>query len=161
MCGFIGLINKKQNKLSENFLSGLLHHRGPDMSGYYHDETNNFQVYFNRLSILDLSNNGNQPFRFKDLVLVANCEIYNFNTIKKLFKNKYEFKSNSDAEVLLYAYFEWGEKFIEILEGMFSIVIYNKKNEKRLIYTGIDLELNHCIIFLIMIILFFQVNFCL
>ncbi len=134
MCGFIGLINKKQNKLSENFLSGLLHHRGPDMSGYYHDETNNFQVYFNRLSILDLSNNGNQPFKFKDLVLVANCEIYNFNTIKKLFKNKYEFKSNSDAEVLLYAYFEWGEKFIEMLEGMFSIVIYNKKTKEINLY---------------------------
>jgi asparagine synthase (glutamine-hydrolysing) len=130
MCGFVGLISNHKEKLSEKFLSRLLVHRGPDMMGAYKDNANGFQVYFNRLSIMDLSINGNQPFMFQDLVLVANCEIYNFKKIKKMLNNKYEFKSNSDAEVLLYAFNEWGSKFTDILEGMFSIAIYNKKKKE-------------------------------
>ena len=129
MCGFSGIITNYQNNIDKNFLSTLLNHRGPDMNGFYEDENSGFKLFFNRLSIQDLSKNGNQPFIYKNLVLVANCEIYNFKNIKSLLIDKYEFKSETDSEVLIYAYKEWGDKFLDYLEGMFSIVIYNKEDK--------------------------------
>ena len=92
MCGFVGIYSKKNNNTDKNFLSNLLNHRGPDMKGSYMDEENNFAIYFNRLSILDLSTNGNQPFYYNNFVLVANCEIYNFRSLKnELAKNTTNF----------------------------------------------------------------------
>ncbi len=129
MCGFSGIITNYQNNIDKNFLSTLLNHRGPDMNGFYQDENNGFKLFFNRLSIQDLSRNGNQPFIYKNLVLVANCEIYNFKNLKSILIDKYQFKSETDSEVLIYAYKEWGDNFLDYLEGMFSIVIYNKEDK--------------------------------
>ena len=129
MCGFSGIIASQKNNIDKNFLSSLLNHRGPDMNGFFEDENSGFKLFFNRLSIQDLSENGNQPFIYKNLVLVANCEIYNFKNIKEKLLNKYNFKSNTDSEVLIYAYMEWGDKFLEYLEGMYSIAIYNKEDK--------------------------------
>ena len=100
MCGFSGIITNYQNNIDKNFLSTLLNHRGPDMNGFYEDENSGFKLFFNRLSIQDLSINGNQPFIYKNLVLVANCEIYNFKNIKSLLIDKYEFKSETDSVAL-------------------------------------------------------------
>ena len=70
-------------------------------------------IYFSRLAINDLSIKGNQPFEFGNYLLVANCEIYNFQELRSKLVDKYKFKSNSDAEVLLYSFVEWGEEFVK------------------------------------------------
>ena len=129
MCGLIGYFSKKP--LNENFsikshLDSFAY-RGPDSQKIYKNNANTFFLGFNRLSIIDLSENGNQPFEDINNVTAANCEIYNFKKLKKDLQN-YKFKSESDSEVILHGYSKWGNDVFEKLEGMFSINIYNKKN---------------------------------
>ena len=83
-----------------------------------------------RLSILDLSKAGHQPMTNSDetLWITYNGEIYNYKSLREeLKKLGYSFKSDTDTEVLLYAYEEWGEKCLEKLNGMFAFVIYDKR----------------------------------
>jgi len=135
MCGFLVVISAK-NKLDfdENYLHNLIGHRGPDMSNFFLSKEKKEILYFARLSINDLSINANQPFEYLNYLLVANCEIYNFRELRKKLEHKYYFKSNSDAEVLLYSFIEWGEDFIKKIDGMFAIAIFNKKNKNLIIY---------------------------
>tara|TARA_B100000212_G_scaffold341181_1_gene323647 strand:- start:538 stop:2421 length:1884 start_codon:yes stop_codon:yes gene_type:complete len=130
MCGILGSISLRENNY---FVKGLddLKSRGPDQKGYYINLFNNFyiQLGFRRLSILDLSEKGNQPLKSRDgrYVLIFNGEIYNYIEIrKKLITFGYEFESDCDSEVLLRAWEKWKEKCIEKLEGMFSFAIYDK-----------------------------------
>jgi len=128
MCGVIGYGGFEKKILLDKGIEAISH-RGPDDSG---------MAYFNgaalgntRLSIIDLSPKGHQPMFNKDksLCVVFNGEIYNFQDIKKILEKKYNFKSNSDTEVILYSYQEWGIKCLQKLNGMFSFVIYDiKKN---------------------------------
>ncbi len=124
MCGFFGSFNIKR-KINLD----LLKHRGPDSFNYYEDE--NLYVGFCRLKIIDLSDRANQPMEFENLVMAFNGEIYNFLELKKELK-EYEFKTNSDSEVLLYTFHKFGIlKALNKIVGMFSIAIYDK-NEKKL-----------------------------
>ena len=135
MCGFLGVIsNKSQIQFDQSFLKNLIGHRGPDMSGFFLSLDKKAMIYFSRLAINDLSINGNQPFEYGNFLLVANCEIYNFKELRSLLAYKYKFKSNSDAEVLLYSFIEWGENFVKKIDGMFAIAILNKIEKKLLIY---------------------------
>ena len=133
MCGIFGEFGK--NLLPERQfleLNKLSTKRGPDMCGYW---TNNesCQLGFNRLSILDLSENGNQPMvsRDGDLVMVMNGEIYNFIEIRhSLGYTPESFLSQTDTEVLLVAFKEWGiNKTLEIINGIFAIALIDIKNE--------------------------------
>ncbi len=109
----------------------LLKHRGPDSSGQFNFdlEPGFLQFGFRRLSIIDLSSSANQPYLSNDqrFVMVFNGEIYNYLELKnELILKGYKFRSNSDTEVLLSAWEEWGIDSVNRFIGMFSIVIYDK-----------------------------------
>ncbi|MBL7085736.1 MAG: asparagine synthase (glutamine-hydrolyzing) [Candidatus Cloacimonetes bacterium] len=130
MCGICGLINlnKKRIRKSDlvNFNKSFIH-RGPDESGIYINK--NIGLAMNRLSIIDLET-GSQPMLSKDRnkVIVFNGEIYNFKSIKeKLQEKDYVFKTNSDTEVILNAYEEWGYECVKKFDGMFAFCIFDKK----------------------------------
>ena len=134
MCGICGIIDFsnqiKEKKQLTNIMAEKIFHRGPDDSGSYHDDE--VSLGFKRLSIIDV-NNGNQPLynRSKTIISIFNGEIYNFKEIKNQLKEKgHVFKTNSDSEVIPYAYETWGIDFIKKLNGMFSIGIYDKGLKK-------------------------------
>ena len=134
MCGLIGCIvkNKKNYPLLKKSL-GQIHHRGPDYSSFKSYYTKNLFVYLGhtRLSIIALKSSANQPFESScgKFVIIYNGEIYNYKELRFNLQNLgYKFKTQSDTEVLLYAYVEWGQSCLTKLIGMFSFVFYNKKN---------------------------------
>ena len=125
MCGIAGIIGYKAN---EDLLTKMLKsqaHRGPDNTGTFISE--NTCLGHNRLSIIDLSDSADQPFvdNYNRYQLVFNGEIYNYLELKS--ELNYNFKTNSDTEVLLAAYLKWGEKCLSKLNGMFSFAIYDTK----------------------------------
>ncbi len=115
-----------------NKISG---HRGPDFSDIYVDK--DVALGHNRLSIIDLDKKANQPFLSQDkqVVLVYNGEIYNFQEVKSQLTG-YSFITNSDTEVILAAYLKWGLDFVEQLNGMFAFAIWDKR--KRCFILGRD-----------------------
>nr|WP_058892778.1 asparagine synthase (glutamine-hydrolyzing) [Campylobacter iguaniorum] len=126
MCGIIGFNFKSNN---ENILN-ILHHRGPDNSSKI--EFDNFTLIHNRLSIVDHDPKSNQPFtsfcgRYS---IVFNGEIYNYRDLREKLKNKYDFITDSDTEVLLYLYIEYGKECLKELRGMFAFAIYDKIKDK-------------------------------
>jgi asparagine synthase (glutamine-hydrolysing) len=135
MCGISGFCDfkKKSNKQTLVKITDVLHHRGPDDSGYSFYQNNYAHVGLGhrRLSILDLSTHGHQPMAYKSLDVVYNGEVYNFKEIRaELEKFNYTFESDSDTEVILKAYHKWGIKAVDKFNGMFAISIYDKENEK-------------------------------
>lgn len=128
MCGITGIIGQNATKSTISQMLETQKHRGPDFMDYYCDE-NKVALGHNRLSIIDLSSNANQPFVSDcgNFILVFNGEIYNYIELRNELKSKYHFRTQSDTEVLLNAYIEWGERCLEKLNGMFSFAIWNKK----------------------------------
>ncbi len=123
MCGIYG-INKKQPKEKLDAILKLADFRGPDFRGL--SITDNYSFGHNRLSIIDLESRSNQPFKYKNYEIVFNGEIYNYLDIKnELIKLDYDFKTNSDTEVLLLGYKAYGKKILNKLNGMFAFVIYD------------------------------------
>lgn len=127
MCGIAGIIGKKNNGSIQKMLSEQ-QHRGPDNSSIW--EGNNIQLGHNRLSIIDLSEEANQPFEDEEYVLVFNGEIYNYIEIREELVKDFDFKTNSDTEVLLKAYKKWGLDCLHKLNGMFAFAIWHKKENK-------------------------------
>ena len=127
MCGIAGIYGNLANK--ENIIKMLekLKHRGPDHTGYSCNEK--ISLGATRLSIIDLSPNGNMPMKDKNnnFEIVFNGEIYNFEEIKKNFNLKTF--SKTDTEVLLELYKIKKEKCLEYLNGIFSFAILNKKEK--------------------------------
>jgi asparagine synthase (glutamine-hydrolysing) len=123
MCGIIGVLGLKvEDKIFKMMLNSQSH-RGPDSTGIYHDE--NIQLGHNRLSIIDLSEEANQPFKDNSnrYIIVFNGEIYNYLELRE--ELNYSFKTASDTEVLLAAYITWGEKCLNRLNGMFAFAIWD------------------------------------
>jgi len=139
MCGILGQIKLKNSANLfgiRNFTDSLslMDHRGPDANGIFND--NNCLLGHNRLSIQDLNPESHQPFYSKcgNFVIVFNGEIYNFLELReKLVKFGYIFRTNSDTEVLLNAYIEYGTKCLDMLIGMFSFCIHDKLNNEYFI----------------------------
>lgn len=108
--------------------------RGPDKLGHSKIISNGHHVYLghNRLAIVDLDVRSNQPFKYKEkVVIVFNGEVFNFKLLKKnLEKKGYDFKTTSDTEVICAAYLEYGEKCVDHFIGMFALVIYDLDNQK-------------------------------
>tara|TARA_Y100001958_G_C21239413_1_gene566671 strand:- start:1153 stop:3033 length:1881 start_codon:yes stop_codon:yes gene_type:complete len=136
MCGIAGVYNFNNKKVNSRLLKKItekLSHRGPDSCGT--KLIDNVGLGHRRLSILDLSINGNQPMKSNSnhLHIVYNGEVYNFLEIKEdLIKKKYKFLSESDTEVILNSYIEYGKNCFSKFNGMFSIAIYNSE-EKELV----------------------------
>ncbi|ONI39611.1 asparagine synthase (glutamine-hydrolyzing) [Candidatus Epulonipiscium fishelsonii] len=138
MCGFCGFIDiNLENK--ETVLAQMMDkiiHRGPDSSGEFIDE--NVGLGFRRLSIIDLAD-GAQPLYNEDesLVLTFNGEIYNYQGIRKFLIDKgHVFKTQTDSEVLLHGYEEFGTNLLSHLRGMFSFVIWDR--EKKILFGARD-----------------------
>jgi len=139
MCGFSGFID--YNNLSDinqlNRMNDVIRHRGPDAAGDFFDNKDKYTIGFGhrRLSIIDLNENANQPMYFNDLVIVFNGEIYNHSEIKKELSLKgRKFQTQSDTEVILQAYDEWGEACVHQFIGMFAFLILNKETQEVIIF---------------------------
>ena len=128
-CGFTGNIADKQIVI--NKMLNKISHRGPDGSDVYIDE--NISLGFNRLGFIDLSPAGMQPMANEDgsLIIVADGTIYNYASLREEMLSKgHVFSSETDTEVLLHLYEEYGCEMLNMLRGMFSFVIFDKgKNE--------------------------------
>ena len=129
MCGHLAIYyknNKSNLNLDIEKLVNSIHHRGPDHTGYYEHEK--VDLAFKRLSIIDLDN-GSQPMSKYDKVVVFNGEIYNYKELKKELKEKgYEFKTDSDTEVLLTYYEYKGKEAVKDFRGMFAFIIFDEKD---------------------------------
>ena len=133
MCGIIGLLFKDQPILpiDQERMQCLLDkiaYRGPDGVAMW--SSSKCLLGHRRLSIIDLSSAGAQPFEIAELGLVItfNGEIYNFLEIREtLASHGYEFRSHSDTEVILYAYHYYGVEFLRHLNGMFAFCLYDHK----------------------------------
>jgi len=126
MCGILGIVGNYDEKTVLKALR-LLSHRGPDNLGYYKD--GNTFLGHTRLSILDLSSKGNQPMSDREgsIWIVFNGEIYNFKEIRSDLERYYKFKSNTDTEVLIYAYKHYGLDFFKKINGMFAFAIWDRE----------------------------------
>lgn len=137
MCGIVGKINfrkKIEDNITKNTIYDMMKvikHRGPNDNGYFIEDK--VALGFVRLSIIDLSNAGHQPMMSDDdnLVLTFNGEIYNYIEIREELKEiGYRFKTQTDTEVLLKSYQEWGESCLEKFNGMWAFVIYNRETKE-------------------------------
>ncbi len=144
MCGFLFYFSKNNNLSQDIFRKALntIAYRGPDHTGYKHFKDNNIHMGHQRLSILDLSKNANQPLTSSDpderYAIIYNGEIYNYRKILKKYNlHNYKLKSSSDTEVLLFliSQFKKLDK-IDELDGIFSFVIFDKYEKK--IYFAVD-----------------------
>lgn len=128
MCGIVGFVSQKGKKgIIIKKMTDKLIHRGPDEEGFYIDE--NIALGHRRLSIIDLDN-GKQPISNKKFVVIFNGEIYNYMELKaELIEKNYKFETDSDTEILLHGYEEWGNNLPEKLRGMFAFTIWDKENK--------------------------------
>ena len=133
MCGIFAYLIKNENILNynliyDNFMN--LRNRGPDTFSFIYNKK--YFLGFHRLSIMDLSNNGNQPFEFYNdeykYTCICNGEIYNSQTLKE--NLNYTFNSNSDCEILIPLYIQYGEQMINYLDGVFSFIIIKEKDNE-------------------------------
>lgn len=133
MCGISGIIKRDNSAVDFQQIKNMndsIRHRGPDGEGFFMG--NNFAFGHRRLSILDLSEDGSQPMEYQsENIIVFNGEVYNYIELREELKKKgYTFNTHTDTEVLLAAYDFWGEKCVERLNGMWSFVIFDKKQNK-------------------------------
>lgn len=134
MCGFNGIFER--NKDNQDLMSDMLdaiEHRGPDDKSVY--QWRNFTLGHRRLSIIDLSS-GNQPIFNEDysICVIFNGEIYNYLEIRDELKNKgHSFRTQSDTEILVHLYEEFGDHFMERLNGIFSFAILDQNKDRLLL----------------------------
>lgn len=142
MCGIAGLLNVTSltSRREISSVKKMLHaqiHRGPDDCGVYHDD--HIILGHRRLAIIDLSSAGRQPMSNEagNIWTVCNGEIYNYRELRcELSADGHVFSSNSDTEVIVHGFEEWGiEGLLDRLVGMFAFVIYHKKGQQSL---GVD-----------------------
>ena len=132
MCGFVGFTNKINDaSMVIGKMTDRIKHRGPDSEGKYVDEQ--VAMGFRRLSIIDLSEKGSQPIfnEDKSIIITFNGEIYNYQDLKKeLLQLGHSFYTETDTEVLVHSYEQWGTDMLNRLRGMFGFVIYDKNKNQ-------------------------------
>lgn len=124
MCGINGFNFEDEQLLSS--MNKAIQHRGPDGEGSF---CNKVSLGHRRLAIIDLSKRGKQPMSNEDgtIWITFNGEIYNFMEIKAQLVKKHTFKSDTDTEVIIHAYEEWGEECVKKFNGMWAFCIYDQK----------------------------------
>ena len=134
MCGICGIIGSTEPEPTQNVVRqmlGQMQHRGPDDEGIFVDES--VALGMRRLSIIDLGG-GHQPVFNQDrtVVVVFNGEIYNFQELRNTLEHRgYRFQTQSDTEVIVYAYEEWGEDCVDHFEGMFAFALAETSKSTR------------------------------
>ena len=133
MCGICGIVRLDKKSVQEPLIRAMMFkmkHRGPDDEGIFVE--NNVGFGFVRLSIIDLSDAGNQPMISGDgrFVLVYNGEIFNYIEIREELKSKgYYFTTQTDTEVLLKSYIEWKDECLDRFNGMWAFAIYDRQDK--------------------------------
>jgi asparagine synthase (glutamine-hydrolysing) len=137
MCGICGLVAGDGERVPDldvvARMSGRLVHRGPDDDGLFHEGP--VALAARRLAIIDLAH-GHQPIANEDgsAVVVQNGEIYNYRELKRELEGRgHRFATDCDTEVLVHAYEEWGEPFVERLRGMFALALWDKRRRRLLL----------------------------
>jgi len=134
MCGIAGILNLNGERVDTLALKGMtdtLSHRGPEEEGFY--ASGNVGLGHRRLKIIDLSSKARQPMPNENstIFITYNGEIYNFKEIKhELSQRGHIFKSESDTEVVLHAYEEWGVDCLKHFIGMWAFVIWDQVNRR-------------------------------
>jgi asparagine synthase (glutamine-hydrolysing) len=142
MCGFVGFKSNRDFQFLKEFLPDAvasLTHRGPDDSGLFFDERCGVGLGHRRLSVIDLSKAGQQPMASDDgsVHIVYNGEVYNFREIRVTLEAQgHVFRSETDTEVILKAYRQWGIECLKKFVGMFSLAIWD--SSKRQLYLARD-----------------------
>ena len=138
MCGISGYISKT-NLIADNGIERTLEmmkRRGPDSKNFFKKSYNSKQLALlhSRLNIIDLNVRANQPYYDENFIIVFNGEIYNYLEIKSKLENKnYKFKTNSDTEVLIKSFQEYGEKCVDHFIGMWAFAIWDIKKKQLFI----------------------------
>ncbi len=131
MCGIVGIINKNgtaPHPLLLEKMAATIHHRGPDEDGIMCDGPVGF--FHKRLSIIDITC-GQQPMTYNGCTIVFNGEIYNYIELREELKIKgHSFETSSDTEVILHMYAEHGKSFVNLLNGMFAFIIYDRNENE-------------------------------
>lgn len=135
MCGIAGIIQTNPSLYSKEHLlkmTDALSHRGPDGEGQWCNTGNTVLLGHRRLSIIDLSDAGQQPMHYLNrYTIIHNGEIYNYTELREeLAKKGYVFRSQTDTEVIAAAYDQWKEKCVEHFDGMFAFAIWDEKNKE-------------------------------
>jgi len=136
MCGIVGFRTKRDfSRLRESLpeATSRLIHRGPDDTGLFFDEEAGVGLGHRRLSVIDLSEAGRQPMTSDDgMVHIAyNGEIYNFQQIRRtLEEHGHHFRTETDTEVILKAYMEWGIDCLNHFVGMFALALWDRRSSK-------------------------------
>jgi len=137
MCGIHGIVSLRDPVAPDASLldrmGDVTAHRGPDDHGSF--VAPGVGLGMRRLSIIDLEG-GHQPIANHDgsLVMVCNGEIYNFRELRRELEAKgHRFKTRTDSEVVLHGYAEWGDRFVERLNGMFAFAIWDRKRRRAVI----------------------------
>ena len=141
MCGIAGIVSKNPTEISKDRLkqmTDIISHRGPDGEGQWISENGMVGLGHRRLSIIDLSHEADQPMHYLDRYsIVFNGEIYNYIELRAtLLTQGYQFKTQSDTEVLMALYDRDKEQCLQLLDGMFSFVLYDSK--ENLIFCARD-----------------------
>jgi len=137
MCGIAGIVstNPAFDFSRIEAFEAYLQNRGPDDKGSF--QLSNCVFLHKRLSILDLSPNGKQPFlnETKTVMAVCNGEVYNYAPLRDfLLSKKHHFVSRSDSEIVVHLYEEYGERFIEHIEGEYAIALWDSKKGELFLY---------------------------
>src|SRR5438132_12522198 len=134
MCGICGQFNFARNEPVDpatiRRMTGTIVHRGPDDKGYF--ISGPVGLGFRRLSIIDLAG-GHQPMSDAEekVWIIFNGEIYNYRELRAELQSKgHEFKTNSDTEVIIHGYKEWGTEVLNHLNGMFGMAIWDVKKQR-------------------------------
>lgn len=139
MCGITGIVNRRAKVKEEELqkMTELISHRGPDASGLFLNSYKTCGLGHRRLSIIDLSNEANQPIHSScgNYTIVYNGELYNYEGLKsELASDGVHFSTSSDTEVVLQAFIKWREKCVERFNGMFAFAIWNEEKEELFIF---------------------------
>ena len=150
MCRIAGIIDRSNRQLRQDVIAmrDAMLHGGPDADGVYVDEQACLALGHRRLSIIDLSDAGNQPMMRDHLVLSFNGEIYNYVVLREeLKKAGYHFTTESDTEVIIRAYQHWGVGCFDRFRGMFALAIYDTHKSELILardYAGIKPLYYYC-----------------
>ncbi len=133
MCGIAGLVNQNltdDEKKDVTFkMLRAITHRGPENSSVHVKD--GYSLGHNRLKIIDLSDEANQPFKYDGVILIFNGEVYNYIELRKELEQKgYRFRTSSDTEVVCAAYKEWGEQCVTKFIGMWALALWDTEKQK-------------------------------
>jgi asparagine synthase (glutamine-hydrolysing) len=134
MCGIAGIIQSTSFRYNSGHLQKMtdaLAHRGPDGEGHWQGTEEKVLLGHRRLSIIDLSEAGKQPMHYLSrYTIIHNGEIYNYIELRETLQKKgHSFRSQTDTEVIMAAYDEWGQACVHHFDGMFAFAIWDDKEK--------------------------------